>query len=71
MLIPELVVRRGQTYTFIVEAGDDPANSAEYHPFYITDSPNGGRVFATAEERSVSWVINGVSYYQFVVCRHL
>ena len=61
MLIPELVVRRGQTYTFIVEAGDNLDNTAEYHPFYITDSPNGGRVFATAEEKSVSEAISGIA----------
>ncbi|EGI57537.1 DOMON domain-containing protein, partial [Acromyrmex echinatior] len=60
LLIPEITVERGKTYTFIVEGGDDPANPARYHPFYITDSPEGGlgqnlekqtdeRVFAGAE----------------------
>ena len=29
LLIPELYVRRGQTYTFTVEGGDDPSNPAE------------------------------------------
>ncbi|KYN45050.1 hypothetical protein ALC56_00524 [Trachymyrmex septentrionalis] len=42
LLIPEIIVERGKTYTFIVEGGDDPANPARYHPFYITDSPEGG-----------------------------
>lgn len=41
-LIPELLVERGQTYTFVVEGGDKPSNPARYHPFYITDSPEGG-----------------------------
>lgn len=41
-LIPELVVQRGQTYTFVVYGGDDSTNLAQYHPFYITNSPSGG-----------------------------
>lgn len=28
LLIPEITVERGQTYTFIVEGGNDPANPA-------------------------------------------
>lgn len=42
LLIPEITVERGQTYTFIVEGGDDSTNPARYHPFYITDSREGG-----------------------------
>lgn len=41
-LIPVLHVERGKTYTFVVEGGVDPSNSARYHPFYITDSSKGG-----------------------------
>lgn len=41
-LIPELYVERGETYTFIVEGGNNPQQSARYHPFYITDSNEGG-----------------------------
>ncbi|XP_065556383.1 protein Skeletor, isoforms B/C-like isoform X2 [Artemia franciscana] len=41
-LIPELVLERGKTYTFVVETGNDQTNPAEYHPFYITDSEEGG-----------------------------
>ena len=41
-LIPELVVQRGKTYTFIVFGGDDSTQSGNYHPFYITDSESGG-----------------------------
>ena len=52
-LIPELVVQRGQTYTFIVYGGDDPNNPAQYHPFYITNSPSGGRDFNTLEQNAV------------------
>ena len=43
-LIPELVVARNKTYTFIIEGGNDPAADARYHPFYITSSTSGGRI---------------------------
>ncbi|XP_023219736.1 protein Skeletor, isoforms B/C-like [Centruroides sculpturatus] len=42
ILIPELVVVRGQNYTFIVEGGNDPTKSASYHPLYITNNNEGG-----------------------------
>ncbi|XP_041477203.1 uncharacterized protein LOC121425249 [Lytechinus variegatus] len=62
LLIPELTLTRGKTYTFLVSGGDDPTLSANYHPFYITDDPSGGyaqlsqaeqeniRIFAGPEE---------------------
>ena len=53
-LIPELVLTRGVTYTFIVEGGNDPSNLATYHPFYISNSINGGRLRNTAEQQRVS-----------------
>ncbi|KAH6948902.1 hypothetical protein HPB50_026879 [Hyalomma asiaticum] len=49
-LIPVLHVQRGTTYTFVVEGGVDPSNSARYHPFYITDSSKGG---GSKEDRAV------------------
>ncbi|PRD32306.1 UNVERIFIED_CONTAM: Skeletor [Trichonephila clavipes] len=42
MLIPEITVRRGVNYTFIVEGGNNPSNPASYHPLYITNSAEGG-----------------------------
>lgn len=42
LLIPEIYVVRGQTYTFMIEGGDDPTQGARYHPFYITSSEEGG-----------------------------
>jgi hypothetical protein len=53
-IIPELVVERGRTYTFLVYGGEDPADNSNYHPFYITDSINGGRLLNTQQERAVS-----------------
>jgi hypothetical protein len=54
LLIPEVTVVRGQTYTFVVEGGQDPDRPSRYHPFYITDDPEGGYEFKTPAERSVS-----------------
>jgi hypothetical protein len=42
MLIPEIHVQRGDNYTFVVEAGNNPANQAKYHPLYITNNREGG-----------------------------
>lgn len=56
LLIPEIYLVRGKTYTFVVEGGQDPERPARYHPFYITDDPEGGYNFKTPAERSVSIV---------------
>ena len=42
LLIPNVTVIRGQTYTFITEGGRDPNQPSRYHPFYITNSSRGG-----------------------------
>ena len=52
-LVPELVVERGRTYTFLVYGGSNPVDASNYHPFYITDSRNGGRLLNTQEQRQV------------------
>lgn len=54
LLIPEINVVRGKTYTFVVETGNDPDVPSKYHPFYITDDPVGGFEHKTEEERGVS-----------------
>ncbi|XP_054266957.1 protein Skeletor, isoforms B/C isoform X2 [Macrosteles quadrilineatus] len=61
-LIPELYVERGQTYTFIVEGGNDATNPARYHPFYITDSSEGGFGQKTEEEQRRQRIFAGVRY---------
>lgn len=58
LLIPEINVVRGKTYTFVVEGGLDPETPARYHPFYITDDPVGGYEHKTPEERAVSFVFS-------------
>lgn len=54
LLIPEINVVRGKTYTFVVEGGLDPERSAKFHPFYITDDPEGGYEFKSDADRAVS-----------------
>jgi len=54
ILIPVLRLRRNVTYTFIVEAGNDPNDRTNYHPFYITDSKDGGILLDSPEDRAVS-----------------
>lgn len=53
LLIPEINVVRGKTYTFVVEGGHDPDVAAKYHPFYITDDPVGGYEYKSDEEKAV------------------
>ncbi|XP_071540415.1 uncharacterized protein [Panulirus ornatus] len=60
LLIPEIYVVRGKTYTFVVEGGYDPEHPARYHPFYISDDPEGGYEFKTPAERSRIRVFAGV-----------
>jgi hypothetical protein len=51
LLIPEIYLVRGKTYTFVVEGGNDPNQPASYHPFYISDDPEGGYEHKTPEQR--------------------
>lgn len=62
LLIPELYLERGQTYTFYVEGGDDKTNPARYHPFYITDSKEGGYGQKTEREQKKQKVYAGVAF---------
>ncbi|XP_072384339.1 protein Skeletor, isoforms B/C [Diabrotica undecimpunctata] len=62
LLIPELTLERGQTYLFVVEGGDDSSNPARYHPFYITDSKEGGFGQKSVEEQKKQKVYAGVEY---------
>ncbi|XP_073818212.1 protein Skeletor, isoforms B/C [Musca autumnalis] len=62
LLIPEITVERGKTYEFIVEGGDISAQPARYHPFYISDSPEGGIGQKTGVELSKQKVYAGVEF---------
>ncbi|KAF8773852.1 Protein Skeletor like protein [Argiope bruennichi] len=61
ILIPELTLERGQTYTFVVEGGNDPENPARTHPFYITDDPEGGFDHKTSAEKKKVKIFAGAS----------
>ncbi|XP_059045492.1 protein Skeletor, isoforms B/C isoform X3 [Achroia grisella] len=61
-LIPEVYVERGKTYTFFVEGGDDRTNPAKYHPFYISDSSEGGFGQKKEEDQRKQRVFAGVAY---------
>ena len=41
---------RNRTYTFLIRGGNDPSDASNYHPFYITDSENGGRLHVLNNE---------------------
>ncbi|XP_013778300.1 protein Skeletor, isoforms B/C-like [Limulus polyphemus] len=60
LIIPEITVQRGKTYTFYVEGGNDPENPARHHPLYITESPEGGFEYKTKPERRREKVFAGV-----------
>ncbi|KAK9889864.1 hypothetical protein WA026_007230 [Henosepilachna vigintioctopunctata] len=60
LLIPEINVVRGKTYTFVIEGGLDPDVPAKYHPFYITDDPVGGYEYRNSEERKNIKIFAGV-----------
>ncbi|XP_037943587.1 protein Skeletor, isoforms B/C-like [Teleopsis dalmanni] len=62
LLIPELTVQRGKTYEFYVEGGNNPSQPARYHPFYITDSPEGGLGQKTGLELNKQKTYAGVEY---------
>ena len=60
LLIPEIILKRGVTYTFLVEGGNDEANGARRHPLYLTDSAEGGYEFKSPTERAKERVFGGV-----------
>ena len=50
-LAPELYLRRGLTYAFRVEGGNDPYKTGLYHPFVVTSDPVGGFERLSEEQR--------------------
>ncbi|XP_050436047.1 protein Skeletor, isoforms B/C [Adelges cooleyi] len=61
-LIPEIYVERKQTYTFYIEGGDKPNKPGHYHPFYITDNPEGGFGDIDDSEQKKQRVFAGIHY---------
>jgi len=62
LMVPELYLRRGLTYTFKVEGGSNPRSAEFYHPFIITDEPVGGYVRLSEKQRSKIRVLAGVKF---------
>ncbi|XP_039760676.1 protein Skeletor, isoforms B/C isoform X2 [Pararge aegeria] len=62
LLIPEIYVERGKSYIFLVEGGDDRTNPAKFHPFYISDSSEGGFGQKKEEDQRKQRVFAGVAY---------
>ena len=65
-LAPLLRLKRGVTYTFIVEAGDDANDAPNYHPFYITNSQDGG-ILLNQGMRVSKWLSNLSSRKIFMI----
>lgn len=61
LMIPELVVERGQTYRFVVEGGNDKSSLSRRHPLYLTDSAEGGFNYKTDDERAKERIFGGVA----------
>jgi len=62
LMVPELYLRRGLTYTFKVEGGSNPRSAEYYHPFMITDEPIGGYDRLTEYQRKQVRVLAGVEF---------
>lgn len=55
-IIPEIHVERGKTYTFHIYGGNDPSFLGTYHPFYISDSQDGGYDQKTESEKQLETI---------------
>lgn len=62
LLAPTLYVKRGRTYTFRVEGGNNPYNAHLYHPLYITNDPHGGFIKYSENERKKIQVYAGIEF---------
>lgn len=62
LLAPVLYVRRGKTYTFRIESGNQPHNARFYHPLYISTDPHGGYIKHSDSERKSIHVYAGIDF---------
>eukprot|EP00088_Acartia_fossae_P021873 TRINITY_DN23239_c0_g1_i1.p1 TRINITY_DN23239_c0_g1~~TRINITY_DN23239_c0_g1_i1.p1 ORF type:complete len:682 (+),score=132.87 TRINITY_DN23239_c0_g1_i1:69-2114(+) len=62
LMVPELYLRRGLTYSFKIEGGSNPRSTEYYHPFIITDEPVGGYDRLTDFQKSKVRVLAGVQF---------
>ena len=62
LLVPELTLKRGLSYKFLVRGGNNPHSAENYHPLIITDEPHGGYDKLTEADKSKVRVLAGVEY---------
>jgi hypothetical protein len=62
LLVPELTMRRGWNYQFLVRSGNNPHSAEHYHPFVITDEPRGGFDRLSDSKQSEVRVLAGVEF---------
>lgn len=62
LLVPELYLRRGLTYSFRVHGGNNPHSPELYHPLIITDEPHGGYDRLSDNAQSKVTVLAGVEF---------
>ena len=61
-MAPEIYVERGRAYKVKVEGGNNPYATGYYHPFIVTDEPNGGYGLVSDEARKQVKVFAGVQF---------
>ena len=68
VLLPVIELRRGTTYTFLVNGGTEKeaaiaaadGEGGDYHPFYLTTSISGGYAQLKPEERIKQTILAGI-----------
>lgn len=61
-LAPDMILRRGLTYSFKVRGGNNPHSPEFYHPLVITDEPHGGFDRLSDLKQNEVRVLAGVEY---------
>lgn len=62
LMAPVLFVRRGVTYHFRIEGGNNPSDAYAYHPLYITSDPHGGYSKYKDDDKRKIHVYAGIDY---------
>jgi hypothetical protein len=62
LMAPVIFVKRGTSYIFRVEGGNDPIKAGTYHPLYITNDPLGGYSKYREEDRKKIAVYAGIEF---------
>ncbi|GMT35962.1 hypothetical protein PFISCL1PPCAC_27259, partial [Pristionchus fissidentatus] len=57
--LADVYLKRGSTYTFIVEGGNDKSTSDFYNPLYISDDPYGGFNKLSDDEKATVHIYSG------------